>query len=201
MKKILIFIFASFALLSYAEEGQEKAIQSPIVETTETNGDWTIACSYERDQDDANKGYLRACQTLQIFVSEQQQPFFRIVISHPQFQQDEENIGISKEPSFVFQSPTGVLLLQGLSLKVDENEPVMLPFNLCDPQSCYAGGVMPEEVIAQMKAGSAAKLTFVMANQQAIELDLSLKGLTKTLSVLAKKAEDYHQLTDLPKGS
>jgi len=83
--------------------------------------------------------------------------------------------------------PTGVFVDQGVLFQVDQNEPLLVPFRLCDPQICIAEtGEIGISVINQMKAGGQLTVAAIVPNPNAeggaqrIDLPITLIGFTAT---------------------
>jgi invasion protein IalB len=81
--------------------------------------------------------------------------------------------------------PTGVFVDQGVLFQVDQNEPMLVPFRLCDPQICIAEtGEVGLPVINQLKAGGQLTVAAIVPNPnveggaQRIDLPITLVGFT-----------------------
>ena len=83
--------------------------------------------------------------------------------------------------------PTGVFVDQGVLFQVDQNEPMLVPFRLCDPQICIAEtGEVGLPLVNQMKAGGQLVVAAIVPNPnveggaQRIDLPITLLGFTTT---------------------
>ncbi len=80
--------------------------------------------------------------------------------------------------------PTGVFVDQGLRLQIDENDPALMPFRLCDPQICIAETQVDTAFVNQLKAGLELLVSAVIPHQtegaQVIDLPVTLRGFTAT---------------------
>jgi invasion protein IalB len=81
--------------------------------------------------------------------------------------------------------PTGIFVDQGVLFQVDQNEPVLVPFRLCDPQICIAEtDQIGLPIVNQMKAGARLTIAAIVPNQNAeggaqrIDLPITLVGFT-----------------------
>lgn len=78
--------------------------------------------------------------------------------------------------------PTGVFVDQGLRLQIDDNEPALLPFRLCDPQICIAESQVDLAFVNQLKGGLDLLVSAVIPHQtegaQVIDLPVTLRGFT-----------------------
>jgi invasion protein IalB len=83
--------------------------------------------------------------------------------------------------------PTGVFVDQGVRFQIDDNEPLLIPYRLCDQQICIAeSGEIGLPVVNQMKAGGELGVAFIVPNPnveggaQIINLPITLIGFTAT---------------------
>lgn len=78
-------------------------------------------------------------------------------------------------------APLGVLLRAGVQMRIDGNEPRVAPFEICipNPAACLVRDLLSEELIGQMRAGNAAKLTLVSPTRGEVAVDISLSGFTR----------------------
>jgi invasion protein IalB len=76
--------------------------------------------------------------------------------------------------------PLGVLLPFGLTWQIDGNQPVRVPYMLCDPTSCATQLVVNEQYIASLKRGNTLKLTAKNRQNQDLVIEINLTGFTAT---------------------
>lgn len=78
--------------------------------------------------------------------------------------------------------PLETLLTANLSLQIDKSKPRAYPYTWCDRESCIARVGFTKEDLAALKGGNVATLTIVpvVAPDQKVTLDMSLKGFTKS---------------------
>lgn len=88
------------------------------------------------------------------------------------------------EPVVILQVPLGVLLPPGLSISVDDGEPLELPYSLCNNNGCIATFPLRDRMKAALKKGITADVVVTTANGQEAVIDVSLKGFTAALESL-----------------
>ncbi|MCJ8236706.1 invasion associated locus B family protein [Peteryoungia algae] len=83
--------------------------------------------------------------------------------------------------------PFGLVLSQGVAVKIDETEAWPLSFSTCLPQGCLALISFDASRIASLKAGTALNLTVsAISPLQPIAFKISLKGFTNALGRIAE---------------
>ena len=91
-----------------------------------------------------------------------------------------------KDPVLLLTLPLGVALPPGVQLQVDAGTPEKMVFELCDPIGCRAGMQAKPALLAAMKKGKEAKISFAI-QRQAGSVPVSLSGFTKALSHITPK--------------
>jgi len=81
-------------------------------------------------------------------------------------------------------TPLGVVLTEGLSLKIDSGEAAVAPFQVCTEQGCLVREPIAEELISRLKKGNGAQVTVIAANQGVVNSTLSLSGFTAAYNAL-----------------
>ena len=136
----------------------------------QTYGDWAVRC--EQPKNAAEK----TCFIFQNHVTKQgHKPVLRIAVGY---------IPKRDQPVAVITMPLGISLPPGVQIKVDDNEAVRVPVERCEPQGCRAGVILGDKLLAQMKAGKTADVTFDDGARHPITVPVSLKGFTAGLSSL-----------------
>ncbi|WP_169570021.1 invasion associated locus B family protein [Sneathiella limimaris] len=91
----------------------------------------------------------------------------------------------SRKPYIVMQLPLGVDLQAGLLMKIDENQEVKAPYSICSKIGCEMRSLLPTDMLAKMKAGTAMKVGFrPYGSKQTIVVQASLIGFTRSFSWL-----------------
>lgn len=88
------------------------------------------------------------------------------------------------EPMVMLQVPLGVLLQPGLSISVDDGEPVELDYALCNENGCITTFPLVDRIQDALKKGLAADVVIITADQQEVVVSVSLKGFTAALEAL-----------------
>ncbi|WP_223638499.1 invasion associated locus B family protein [Rhodobacter sp. TJ_12] len=87
-------------------------------------------------------------------------------------------------------TPLETLLTQGVKLKIDSQEAIALPFNVCSQAGCYSNVFLKDKDIDLFKKGNKIAMTIVpaAAPDTPVELMISLKGFTAAFDALPKPA-------------
>lgn len=75
-------------------------------------------------------------------------------------------------------TPLGVVLTEGLTLKIDAGDDAIAPFQVCTEQGCLVREPVAEDLINRLKRGSRATVSVVAANQGVVSSTISLSGFT-----------------------
>ncbi len=81
--------------------------------------------------------------------------------------------------------PLGVFLPKALKLKIDDKDVGSVPYIYCFAAGCLVESTMPDILTDKFKKGQTASLTFFAANQQKLEMPISLSGFTKAYKILS----------------
>lgn len=82
-------------------------------------------------------------------------------------------------PMLLLTAPLGVHLPGGVSLQIDDAEPMRLPFERCTSRGCHAAAALEPDVVAALKAGLELKVTFSDGASEPVTLPVSLRGFTR----------------------
>ena len=136
----------------------------------QTFGDWAVRCEKPKN---APK---ETCFIFQNHVTKKDhKPVLRIAVGY---------LPTKNQPVAVITMPLGIALPPGVQIKVDNNEAVRVPVERCEPQGCRAGVILGDKLLAQLKAGQKAEITFDDGARHPITVPVSLKGFTAGLSSL-----------------
>ena len=140
--------------------------------TTATYADWVLRC-----QQASEKRLCEIAQTLQ--VSGQQAPVALVA-----FGRDND----AKAFKIVIQLPLNIWIDTGVKLALkDVPAPIEARFRNCVPAGCFAEALVKDEVVAAMKAATAAgTIKFKDALQRDVTLPFSLRGFGPALDALPK---------------
>lgn len=132
--------------------------------------DWGVRCEKPKN---APK---ETCFIFQNHVTKKDhKPVLRIAVGY---------IPSKDQPVAIITMPLGISLPPGVQIKVDDNEPVHVPVERCEPQGCRAGVILGDKLLGQFKAGTTAKITFDDGARHPITVPVSLKGFTAGLASL-----------------
>jgi invasion protein IalB len=107
--------------------------------------------------------------------------------------EDRANVGITvlvlktadqKSRLMRVQAPLGVLLPNGLGLKIDNTDVGRVGFVRCLPRGCYAEVLMDDKLVNQMRNGTSATFFIFQTPEEGIGFPVSLKGFGAGLDKL-----------------
>jgi invasion protein IalB len=139
-------------------------------------GDWTVICDVSG----------KPCVMEQVGKTAQGETALSVQIAKlPQPQSVE---GKRVEAVGTFLVPLGVLLQQGLRLRIDSGQTAASPFFLCQPNGCIVRAPMEGGLLEQFRRGSRATLTFALIGQNGqareVSASISLSGFTRAYNAL-----------------
>jgi len=138
----------------------------------ERHQDWTVIC------DKPEGAAAERCSIVQALNQrESQKQVLRIEIGY---------LGESTQLIGIVTVPLGVALPAGLKMRIDEGKELPYQFGQCLPNGCIVGIQVSAELLAQLKAGTKAAVTFQDGMQRPITLPVSLKGFTAAYKVIKK---------------
>ena len=82
------------------------------------------------------------------------------------------------EPGLFATVPLGVSLPPGVQLSVDGGAPVSFGYSHCSNQGCLAALALTDALIAKLKAGNNAVVTFYTGSRKPVSITVSLQGFT-----------------------
>jgi invasion protein IalB len=97
----------------------------------------------------------------------------------------------SDSPGMLVLLPLGIALPSGAFLKIDSGEPQPLEFKLCDRSGCRIETLLKDDLLAKLKAGTKATVTFYVFDQQGrqqIDVPVSLLGFSAALAEVMKSS-------------
>lgn len=139
------------------------------IETT-AHGAWNVTCRYfaEASIKPQCAGVLRVTET------KNNQLIFAYVLSEsPQGQL-----------IVAFQTPTGVLVQQGVELKFGEGEVRRVPFTSCDPQHCDASTPIDDAFAKEALASATAVATIYSKDGRNVRIEMNQSGIDKVIESL-----------------
>jgi invasion protein IalB len=148
-----------------AQEAAEGGATPPL-----TFQDWQFRCEVPEGASEER------CAIFQnIVVRESQQQLLNFAVTIPQE---------DRPPAGVLLLPLGISLPMGVGLAVDEEDPSRLAVEHCVQIGCRAVFPIQDELLAKMKAGKEAKVTFHDGARRPITIPVSLSGFTAAFNTL-----------------
>jgi invasion protein IalB len=102
-----------------------------------------------------------------LVVQETGQPFVTLTVRVP---------AEPRRPFLAVQTPLGLHLPSGLSLKIDAGQALTVAIERCDQNGCYAGGPIADDFLAALKAGQTLNVTMRAPDGQDLSLAVPLAG-------------------------
>jgi invasion protein IalB len=158
-------LIAMGALLPAAaqEEAAPKADAQPAAQPAQQP--WATQCSAT-----SRKAPLNCTMEQQVVVRETGRPIARISIQ----------VGAAepRKPAVLLHVPLSLSIGAGITMQIDEAEPLKFDVQTCDANGCYAGSPMTDEMIASLKRGQTLKVGFQGVNREPVSIPFSLAGFT-----------------------
>ena len=163
------FSLDNFQNLVPVAGAQESQPDTPIT-VSETHGDWTVYCvEVPVDEEDTTRCVME--QRLD-WISEDESTAQR-VLTMTLAPRQEDNL------EAIIITPFGLLLNQGMQLRIDEGPPFRMNFRTCLETGCVSVAEYSENIVREMKRGQKLFVTMVEASQgQPFQLSVSLRGFT-----------------------
>ncbi len=144
----------------------------PAPEDGQKFKDWSARCETPKGLD------REQCYIFQRLVTKKDEkllPVLHVLVGY---------ITADGNPGLFATVPLGVSLPQGLQIKVDKYEPVAFGYSHCNNQGCLGALALSDDLIAKMKAGRQAIITFHAGSQQPVSVGVSLRGFTAGFNAL-----------------
>lgn len=185
INKLVFLLFCAVVISAPSHAQTDVAVPGAAVQgdnpdvTTNRFRDWAVSCRTDQESS------ARQCTMFQrLVVEETNQVALNLSIGTLR---DDENRPILVA---IFTVPLGIWLPGGLEMQVDELEAMRLPIERCFPRGCQTGVVVSDELLAQFRAGNAARVTVRQAEDQDIDLDVSLSGFSAAFNALTETGTD-----------
>ena len=93
-------------------------------------------------------------------------------------------------PGLLFILPLGISLPPGTFLQIDQGEEQRVPVERCEEQGCRIELLLEDELLARLKAGTKATLSFYVydgqGNRPRVDVPISLLGFSAALTEVMK---------------
>lgn len=130
---------------------------------------WTVTCQIPANQ-------KRTCSaTMKVTEKSNGQTVFAWIIGR-------DNQGVLRT---VMQLPTGVLIQNGVDLKLGSLQPRKLGYTICDRLHCETAAIVDDALLKDLLATGEAVVTIVATNGQGINFNLPLKGIDKVIGSMS----------------
>lgn len=167
LSSIIVAATLAFAAAAAAQEAPE-LVRTPM-------GDWTKICNKEGT----------ACLIEQVGKTAAGEEALRIQIEKLPEPQD---VGGQRIESLaIIRVPLGVILTEGLKLKIDQGEVSESPYLTCQPGACVVRAPLQASLLASFKGGAKAQFSFTVfadGQPQQVPIDISLSGFTRAYDSL-----------------
>ena len=147
-----------------------RSATGPSSVVRETHGAWQVSCHTPAGAKEEK------CALLQRVTAEDRPDVGLTVLLFRAIAEDKKLLRVAV--------PLGVLLPQGLGLKIDGQDVGNAPFLKCGRRGCIAEVVLEDEVIAKMKKGKTAIFIIFITPEAGIGIPVTLQGFSEALASL-----------------
>jgi len=150
-------------------------VQAPPLQATigQTFGAWQQRCTPGQPPGTAAQPGTEsqeACFIAQDFIDPgSRRPVLKVTIGY---------FGPNRQTGAIIAFPLGVPLARGVQISVDGRPLSPIPFQVCRTNGCQAFLLFNDELIAAFKAGNQAVVRLQSAQNEVLDLPLSLNGFT-----------------------
>lgn len=181
MKNFLALVVFSFFIgvfsfqTSFAQEETPTEQAQTGTPLNEVEDAWFLRCNKPEDRELENK--RGACEIFQrIDVRDTGQRLVEMAIGFPDDKEAARGI---------FILPTGILLKPGVTMQIDDNQPMKFDVRYCVPDGCIAYVTLNDAVLDLLRKGEEIKVEVKQVNGETITLPILLKGITKALEQIS----------------
>ncbi len=129
---------------------------------------WSVRCN------DGENGHCEIFQRL--IVRETGQRVVEFAIGFPEKGQPARGVMIL---------PLGVLLTEGVKMKVDDGQVFSFQVRFCSPDGCFAYVNLNDDLLGLMGSGDTARISFQNPSGETMNVDLPLVGFDKSLQEIS----------------
>ncbi|MDZ5645998.1 invasion associated locus B family protein [Nitrospirillum sp. BR 11828] len=99
-------------------------------------------------------------------------------------------LGPEGKPRLILTTPLGVLLQPGITLTVDQDKPLALPFDACQQGGCVAAADLEDgKVLDHFTGGKVLAVRYINGDKAAMDIPVQLNGLAAALKALPVPAK------------
>lgn len=96
-------------------------------------------------------------------------------------------MGPGGKPRMIISTPSGVWLPGGLTLTLDQNKPIALPFNTCEADGCVAAVELGQDALDRFAAGKVLTVRYMQGTNSPIDIPVQLANLAAALKTVSAK--------------
>jgi len=160
------FVVLTIGLMFFPSVGQSAGKDKK----EEPKSAWAVRCNEKKDEKDKDKGRCEAYQRLA--VKETGQRVVEFAIGYP----DDK-----KAARGVIILPLGLLLPEGVQMRIDDGAAFKFQIRYCTAEGCFAYLNLNEAVLDTMRKGTDAVVIFKTIQGQDMSIAMSLSGFSKAL--------------------
>ena len=112
-----------------------------------------------------------------VSLKESGQVLFNVTVRIP--------IEAGQQPYLDIVAPLGFYLPNGLALTIADEAFATLTINRCDANGCYAGAILTDEQLGQLKQGGGLSVAFSPKPEQNTQVEIPLAGFTEAYNSIA----------------
>lgn len=165
------FISARRIVLPFAFAAAMMMTGMPATGKAATSGDKASAAANWLYQCDGTGG---KCRLLQNIVMQDSGQRLLTVVIEPRMD--------APNHALVLALPHGVFLPAGVTIAIDDGEPVRLTIQTSDANGAYAGTTISDAFLAELKNGIRMVISFATAQKQQLAVPVTLMGFTAAYS-------------------
>lgn len=149
--------------IAHGAQAQTSESSAPTADRTKNN--WSVNCG----AGDTAEAPL-VCQMMQnVVVAETNQRLLTVVVRP---QQDVANHMLT------LALPHGVDFAKGVEVQIDDKDAVNVPVQTSNPQGAFSNLPISDDLLGDLRAGNAAKITFFAVSGQTFAVPISLVGFS-----------------------
>jgi invasion protein IalB len=96
-------------------------------------------------------------------------------------------LGPNAVPRLILATPLGVLLPPGVTITLDQEKPLMMPFGSCQQDGCLAIADLDADALKRITGGKVLAVRYMAAENKPIDIPVQLAGLADALKAVAPK--------------
>lgn len=139
-------------------------VDYPTGSNPEAHGDWLVRCTGE-------DGVATACEAFRsLFLTENEQRILHIAVGHG----TEEDEAVA-----IIIAPLGVLLPEGMVVRIDDGWPAEFDYQSCGTDGCRVRAPLDAGMLDAMRSGSELRVVVAELTGRRVAIPVSLNGFTE----------------------